>query len=638
MTHPRSYRFALGILAVGLWVAAPAAGQVFRLIPQQTRLGSSYDGNWRTNTGLIDRSFAQNNFRQWVVLPFDGSIGRRDLFRYRFEIQPTLTQQRSTDLPDPLQTRHLAYAADATLLASSPVSLQTHYSRTTGLRQGGFGTQGEFASTRFSPTLHLQNRLLPITLSYADQTNRNVTQVGPTLTPIEQWDATRTFRAAASNRKIDIAYEQMTFDDRVYESDFASRSFHLNHTLRWGKRSELISRYQTTERTGTLPYARRSWSENVRLQHAANTYTRLGMNRYHAEGLGGMSDGAAYTWAMFSDIRPWLGIGGDASRSMNAFDGGKQTVTSAGPQVRFGVHLPLGLYFSGGGSIGILRRDLDDAGSRTVAVLRESYRVDQTGLVLLEQVDVDLTSIVIQSGDETLVFVEGLDYRLLDVGNLVQIEVLAGSRVRAGDAILVSYRYRPEIAAVERGSVGSLDLGLRVDGLSLQHSRSRRATSMGEGLITGDFQQHNTAFRMQRRVPIGQLRLTLTHRKRESVNIDYTASEANLSLGLPPWKTTTLSIDATARAVSESADRLSLYAVNGIVTWDLLANLRLRTSAGFQYWEQRLTDAQRIVSLTAALDYAIGQTQVRANYAYDRRNMLYLTSGNRLSLYLLRRF
>ena len=83
---------------------------------------------------------------------------------------------------------------------------------------------------------------------------------------------------------------------------------------------------------------------------------------------------------------------------------------------------------------------------------------------------------------------------------------------------------------------------------------------------------------------------------------------------------------------------MSLYALNGIATWEVLASLRLRATAGYQYWEQRLTEPQRIVSATAALEYAIGQTQVRANYAFDRRTMLYLTSGNRLSLYVLRRF
>ncbi|MDZ4698821.1 MAG: hypothetical protein SH809_03860 [Rhodothermales bacterium] len=618
--------------------ARPATAQVLRLIPRQTRLGSSYDGNWRTNAGLTDRSFTQNNFRQWVVLPFDGSIGRPSLVRYRFEFQPTFTQQRSTDLPNPLISRNLAYMADATVLASSPVSLQTHYSRTAGLRQGGFGTQGEFETIRFSPTLHIQNRLLPITVSYTDNSYRNITQVGPTQTPIEQSDATQSFRAAASNRKIDIAYERTAFDDRIYENDFGAESFHVNHTLRWGKRSELLSRYQRTNRTGTLPYERASWSENVRLQHTASTYTRLGMNRYDTEGLGGMSSGEAYTWAMFSDIRPWLGVGGDASRSMNRFDGGMQTATSAGPQVRFGVHLPLGLYFSGGGSIGVIWRDLDDAGDRFVAVLRESYTVDPTGLVILEQTDVEVPSVVVLSGDETTLFIEGLDYRLIAVGALVQIEILAGSRVAPGDAILVSYRFRPEIAAEERGTVGSLDLGLRIDGISAQHTRSRRSTSMSEGLITGDFKQQNTSFRMQRKLPVGMLRMTLSHRKRESTNIDYTASEANVSLGLPPWRSTTLSIEGVVRGVEEGADRLSLYALNGIATWEVLASLRLRASAGYQYWEQRLTEPQRIVSATAALEYAIGQTQVRANYAFDRRSMLYLTSGNRLSLYLLRRF
>jgi hypothetical protein len=92
----------------------------------------------------------------------------------------------------------------------------------------------------------------------------------------------------------------------------------------------------------------------------------------------------------------------------------------------------------------------------------------------------------------------------------------------------------------------------------------------------------------------GLLRLTMSHRRRRSATLDYTAAEANAALGLPPL--------------------------------------------GAASWEHRLTSAQRLLSVSVQADYTIGRTQLRAQYAFDRRNVRFVTEGSRLSLFAMRRF
>ena len=84
---------------------------------------------------------------------------------------------------------------------------------------------------------------------------------------------------------------------------------------------------------------------------------------------------------------------------------------------------------------------------------------------------IDLSSIDIWNGDRTLHLEPEVDYRVLNTGGFVEIQILPGSRVEESAELLVSYRY--EVTSSERSSLDTTLRDLR-KGSGLSFSSSGR--------------------------------------------------------------------------------------------------------------------------------------------------------------------
>ena len=621
------------------WCTAQAQ-PIVQFNPARASIGGSVDGNWRNSSGFIGRPFNQNNFRQWVVIPFNGVLMNPGIASYSFSLKPNFTQQNSTDLPGALKTRNIGYAADASLLSKMPISFNLHWSRDSGLQRGGFGTQGEFETEVFNPSIHLNTMLLPVRVALIRRQSRNLTQVGPGLVPVEHSDGVRTFLVEARNSKLNAGYDRSEFDDRLRDNDYTSENTYLDHRYRWGKRSELASRFNRTERAGTLPYMRQSWGESLRLQHTVDTYTEWDYNRFKNEGLGGSTKG--HSWAGgFSSRIDWVEFGGRVSKSVSTFDTGRLNAFSGGPWVAFDRSLGRGVRLSAGGSLNYLKRELENESDTFIGVVNESYSVDETNIVVLNPLNVDPSSIIIQNSEQTLFFAEGLDYELVTIGRSIEIHVLPGSRITDDDVLLISYQYQPNFDAVNEGFTSSFDVGLRFAGFTLRHAQSRRATSIsGDGTlpVSGDFDQQSTTLTTFQETPVGHLDVDLSNRTRRSESQRYTTNEARATLNLPPWRSFRIHVNTLARSVDEGGEKVRLYAVGGALSRTFGRNVRLHAGANYQHWEQIERLTERTFNASASVDYQVGLVGVKLRYDFDQRNTIFRSTGHRISLYVLRRF
>ena len=636
-------RFSISILfAFALTgFSAVRAQPLLQFNPGRASLGGTVDGSWRSSSGFIGRPFNQNNFRQWVVIPFHGALVNPGLANYSFSIKPNFTQQSSTDLPEALKSRNLGYAADASFLSSQILTFRLHWSRDNGLQRGGFGTQGEFDTDVFNPSVHLNTPILPIHASYTRRSSRNLTQVGPGLIPIEHSDAVRTFLIEARNSKLTAGYERSEFDDRLRDNDYSSKNTYLDHRFRWGKRSQLASRFNRTERSGTLPYMRQSWSEELRLQHTTSTFTEMEFSRYKSEGFGGASEGHTWGAGMTSRIGSNVDYGARISKNVSTFDNGRLDAFSGGPWVSWSASLNQDVRLSAGGSLSYLNRHLENEGDSFIRVINESYSVDETRIVTLQPLNVDPTNIIIQNSGETFFYEEGLDYELVSIGSSVEIHILPGSRITDGDVLLVSYQYRPDFDATDEGFFSNFDVGLRVAGVNLRHAQSHRATSVsGDGFIptSGDYDQYSTTLSTFRETPLGHLDVQLSNRRRRSETQRYTTNEARLSLGLPPWKSFRIHLNTLARGVDEGGDKVRLYSAGMALSKTLIKDMRLHAGVNYQHWEQVERFTERSLNANASIDYQVGLVGLKLRYEYDQRITNFNAVGHRVSLYVLRRF
>jgi hypothetical protein len=75
-------------------------------------------------------------------------------------------------------------------------------------------------------------------------------------------------------------------------------------------------------------------------------------------------------------------------------------------------------------------------------VIDERHVIDESGSFELDEPFVEPASVVVKSEDATLVFLEGVDYRLVESGSIVELFVLPGGRLTTGTVVLVDYRFK----------------------------------------------------------------------------------------------------------------------------------------------------------------------------------------------------
>ncbi|MFQ5530631.1 MAG: hypothetical protein ACE5FP_09855, partial [Gemmatimonadota bacterium] len=564
-----------------------------RLVGQRAAIGFKLDEAWSGQAaGATSR---QSNLEEWFILPFAGSVLHPGILRYSFELRPTFRQAGSTQLPSSLNSRSIGFTSDATLLSATPLRVDLNLDRSSGRTSGGFGTRGEFEFTGMGAGISWTNWLLPMTARLDTRTGSSLTEVGPDRIPIARDDRSLRGRVSMRNRKLEAVAEWTEVDDRLRSNRLESRNLSLNHRFRWGKGSELLSRWRRTDRSGTISQMRSTWSEQIRIQHASSSRTTFTYSRSVSEGTGARASNRTLGWTFTA--RPITGVtlGGRASANKSDFAGGRQRNVNAGPQGSFRLAVPGNVRVSVGGFVGYVLRDIDGSTGGVVPVLNEEHEIGPTRAVRLDQSRVDPASIEVRSGDETILYEPGLDYEVVPLGGLTEIQIPPGSRILVGDKIVASYRFRIEIDTREEGVVTRFNLGLSRSGINVRHSRSERATEFsGTGApVSGDFSQHSTSVSANVGLPFGRLRAGVTDRRRRSTAISYDFREGSASFLFPVWNGIQSSIDAGGSRAKDVDGATSRFSIGVSTQWAVRPELQLNGSFTAVRWRQQTGLSER---------------------------------------------
>ena len=593
-------------------------------------------------TGRIaDPASRQSNLEEWFVFPFAGSILHPGILSYDFEVRPTLRQAGSSELPSGLNSRSIGFSSNVTLLGAKPVRLDLNLDRFSGRSSGGFGSRSEFEFTGLGAGITWSNRLLPITARIDTRTGTSLTEVGRDLLPIERSDRSQRGQITIRNRKLDAAAEWTSVDDRLRSTDLESRNLRVNHRLRWGKGSELLTKWRRTDRSGTLSRMRSTWSEQIRVQHSTSSRTTLSYTRSVSDGTGAGASNRTLGWTFSARPLPGVSLGGRASGNKSDFEGGQQRNLGWGPQASMRIGLPLRMRLTGGAFIGYVLRDIEGSTGGLVPVLNEEHEIGPTRAIRLDQSRVDPVSIEVRSSDETILYESLLDYDVIPLGGLTEIQIPAGSRIFIGDKIVVSYRFRIAIDTREEGVVSRFNIGLSRGGLSIRHARSERATDFsGSGTpVSGDFSQNSTSITANVRVPFGRLRASVIDRRRRSAHLDYDFREGSASFLFPVWHGLQSSVDAGGSRARDQNGSTSRFSLGLTTRWAVQPELQLDGSLSALRWQQENGPGQRIYVAAGGLTWRVGRLEARARYHYSNRNGAASPfTGSRLIVDITRRF
>ena len=463
---------------------------------------------------------------------------------------------------------------------------------------------------------------------------------GAGLQPIAWSNATRTFRVSAQNTKTNAKIERVSFDDRLGEGDFGVWNAALTHNLRWGRGSRLRSAIDRTDRSGANPYLRETWSEQLHLQHDIGA-SDVSLQRHRSETASGVSRSRTLGYSYSTRLQRWLTVGARASGRSARANGNSETVYAAGPNVGLNLRLPADLRMTATGAFGYETRNRERSGDPFVDVINERHAVDETRSFLLDQTDIDPTSVIARSADETIVFLEDIDYRLVELDRLLEVIVIPGGRIDVGTVVLVSYRFDPVAFASGDVITGRYDFSLSRGSFTLRHSRSMRDSDNGEGdvlLGLGTFDEIQTSLSGTVGTPLGRWELDFRRNSRSSSAFDFTSHELRTTLAVPTGRGLQWSIGASGRKTRDDDQRLTSRSAHTTVSWKLARPARLR--GRIQAWDLTISDqtVDRSFSGDVSLHLRIAAVESIIRFVYNRRVLPAVLNTSRLTGRVVRSF
>lgn len=618
----------------------PGSGhaQLITLVPRAGEVGGYFLGTWR---GSGDEFLGMDGVsRQWLRLPFRGSVVDSRLLAYDVSLRPAFTQRVSPGLPSSIGSREFGLDMGARLLTNQPVSFSLTTSRSSGSTSGGFGTRGDFTTSSRNAIVMVRWPALPTRLHYAIRSYDNTFSSTERVAPVTLSNSTRTLRLTATNSKVNLLVERVQFEDRLDDQSFSLSNLSFTHRFRWGRGSRLETAIDRTTREGESPYLRRSWSERVHLQHSSATSSDLRYQQQRSATGGADANRRSVSYALRARIGAHVTTGLAAARLWTRYDGGRQELTSAAPNLRVTLPLPLNIRLTAGGRAGLEHRVRHRNSNGVLSVVNERHAVDESRSVLLEQAGVDASTVTVRSGDETVVYAIGVDYELVPLDGLVELIIPATSRIQVGETILVSYQYLPAEESSGTVTTSQLSLSLARKGVRLLHERSlrHRPTDGTPGTAFGTFNENRTAVTMSTSSPVGRWDLDLRRTVRESDAFAYTTDEANATLALPSRPNLQTFAGFAARRTTSEERRLSSRAVHATATWIVGHPLQLTTRV--QWWDIDVTDgnAERAIAVNLNATIRLAAIEAFVQARYDRRTVQIPINTSGVSVRVVRRF
>jgi hypothetical protein len=458
---------------------------------------------------------------------------------------------------------------------------------------------------------------------------------------------TETLRLSMESSRAWIVVERVARDDRVNDIDFTNDRASANHRFRWGKGSSLVSQYQFFRRSGSRESTSQGWSERVHLQHTTTVSSDFSYSllRNESWGLGatGQSGEAQlrYLPNRFMEFRA------QALRRTQTFGLGSTSYLRATPRLALNLPLHARAVLRLDGEAGYEWHDQAPADEAWFVVVGEEHRIGETLRFALEEAFVDRESLVLRSEGGAILFQEGLDYRLVETGPLLEVFAFPGGRIEPGTVLLADYRFQVVPGAEAEAWIARYGVNLRLGnrwGLTLYHRRSIQSATeeLTPGLISSLTNLDNLESGVALDMPAGPMSLNLSgyHSRQESDLFEYTSYGARGAIGFRLPKGLEGSVDGNLlRRTGEGVDFDNVQGTARL-QWTPHPSVRVGGDVYMYDWHQEETLRERFVGWGANAEWQYGQLRIEAradNNAW-RDGLERMRSETRLLVRVGRRF
>ena len=465
MIRPWALIITLGLVA-GL--PPPAHGQgVIQLQPLTGGIGIG---------GRFDESTVGRNLagRQWFRLTLSGAVLDPGLAQFSIGLTPSFAQSRTTDFISDggSNTRSLGINLGLHLLRSRDVSASARYIRA-GHSTNWFGrTVGDNSGrTEFlTAGVKWQNLLMPLEFEYRRESWSRLVFDGTNMLDVP--NTFQTFRLWGYNRKTTFTAEQRNGNQSLDLLPFSSvtRLAQITNTQGWGKGSSFQTLLSGHTRSGDriVPTSTGRAAFNLHLQHTTGVGSDWSFNITRASAGGNSTTSRGYAGNLSWLITSWASARLSGSRYEASFGRATQTMNRIDPGATATILLPFGT-LSLAGSVGYETLTRTRPDGEWIPVVQESHGVGPSGAFFLDNNGADPASVVVSAGAD--LYVDGLDYVLIETPPLLQVVVLPSGRITPGQTVHVDYQYLVVGAAHGSLLVATYSGDLRIRWLRIYHNR-----------------------------------------------------------------------------------------------------------------------------------------------------------------------
>ncbi len=623
-------RFGAGLLSLLALAWSPPAGAqgLMRVTEGGGEVGFEVRGAaTRSGPGPVGRDAQRQG---WLGIPLSGAVGDPRFFSYSVVLRPTWSRAISrTGTFTVVDSRLLARDFSTQLSPVSWLSLNLTQSRSTG-NSSGRGTASETHLSTLNTGIQL--RTTPFRLA------ATVSERGG----VESWEdlrsdlasrrdfADRVVRISGQSSKTSVLLERTSHDDHIGREDFAGRVGALTHTLAWGKGSSLGSSLELSDRVGGTPWSQSSWSEQARLQHTRTFQSDWQYRRFRsrAEGTGGSND--ALGVGVSHQALAWLRWGLHGAMRSTATSELRTSGWSAVPDLWLVPPVPSPFRLAAEGRVGVEHERWQGDDATEIPVLNERHTVGASRAFVLDDPDVDPATVVIRDAGQSLVYALATDYELVPVGAFLQVRVPVTSRIRVGDLVLTSYRFRLASRRAADVVVADWSATLSLPSATLRHrqtTRTRQTDGGAAALALPDFDEVVTELDVTRGTRAGRLRADAARRSRTVETGGFRSFETGATWAPPPVRALQGTLSARWSRTRGDGHRLSTLSGTASLAWDMAESAQV--GGQLEGFRTRREGGRLERSLSADLQarWRCGGLDLQPTYSIQWRD-----AGSRLTL------
>ncbi|MFQ5747760.1 MAG: hypothetical protein ACE5HF_11175 [Gemmatimonadota bacterium] len=609
----------LAVIALAVPLASGRAlAQGVTLRPVTGEAGVDFDGAWIAFPSTPSTN--RRTFQQWIQVNLGGSVVDPRLLDFSLGLRPLRSQTAWGGFPSSPSggLDGLDGSASVRLLGGAPVSLALAGSRATIDNRGRFGSRTDEVRSGWESRLRFRNPYMPGEIHYSDR-SRDLTWRPDASQAFREADRVRTLEVTARSRKTGAVFERLSFDDRVGLRDFIRYRAILDHHVRWGKGSRVISSFQWVRRTGFTAYENRSWAQRIHLQHTR----RVGSDwEYH---LFSQEAGPDFTRGGDGEVAARVAVASGLEASVEGygqwtrFRVGRQSYYRVRPRLSLAANLPLGFELLADGAVGYEWHDQEPTEAGFASIVGELHVLGASRRFQLDEAFAEAASVELSSADGTRLFQNQVDYRLVETGPFVEVLALPGGRLVAGDSVVADYRFRIVPGATTNSWVSDYGVEARTGGLRLYARRSVQDATrdIDPGLLPTlrNYDDVTAGAGLDLPVGSGALDLQVEHRRRRADTFDF--RNTNLRGGYSVLLGGLVQVRFGGGASLRRGGTAPFDLVEGesSLEWGATRDLRLRASFSVWRWTEDGRE-ERFAGGGLGGDWLVGL--LRLQFRYDR--------------------